>query len=140
MAELIFNRTLDHVTRLKLLRSKGYENLTASEKAEYSGYAALGAYNVTDLNRVETEVARLSQMFGLDLTTNTNWTYADQFTESQEERYLGNVFVLRDHALTLDSSLVFPSLPKNMNKLTIDGANAIEETLYIIGERVGGAI
>jgi hypothetical protein len=76
----------------------------------------------------------------LDLTTNTNWTYADQFTESQEERYLGNVFVLRDHALTLDSSLVFPVLPTSMSFLTVDGANAIEETLYIIGERVGGAI
>lgn len=139
MAELIFNRTLDHVTRLKLLRSKGYENLTESEKAEYSGYAALGAYNYTDLNRVETEVARLAQIFGMDLLTKTDWAYYSNFTIGEADRYLINIEALRDHALTLDGSLVFPTLPTSMHKLTVDGANAIEETLYIISERVGGA-
>ena len=140
MAELIFNRTLDHVTRLKLLQKKGYENLTESEKAEYSGYAALGAYNCTDLNRVESAVAELAPILGLSLTTKTDWTYVSQFTPSHEKRYRTNVVALRDAALALDSSLVFPTLPTSITKLTIDGANAIEETLYIISKRVGGAI
>lgn len=139
MAELIFNRTQDHVNRLKLLRSKGYENLTESEKSEYSEYAALGAYNYTDLNRVETEVARLAPIFGLAVTTKTDWTSMSQFTDSHAERYLGNVVALREEVLAIDTSQVFPTLPTSMWYLTVDGANAIEKTLSIVSEWVGDA-
>lgn len=131
MAEFIYNRTQNHVDRLKLLRSKGYENLTASEIAEYNGYAALGAYNVSDLNRVEFAVAELAARFKLGLTTKTDWTRGWSFTEQHSNRYIANVVAIRNAALAVDPALVFPTLPADMHKLTYEGANNIEETLEI---------
>ena len=135
MATFVYNRTQNHVDRLKQLRSKGYENLSEREKAEYSGYAALGAYNASDLNRVESAVSELASLLGLALTTKTDWAHFNQFTGITETRYLNNVATIRDAALTIDSTLVFPTLPKTMHKLTFESANAIEETLSIIYER-----
>ena len=135
MAEFVYNRTQNHIDRLKQLRSKGYENLTASERAEYSGYAALGAYNASDLNRVESAVSELASLLGLTLTTKTDWAYYNQFTGFNETRYLGNVVTLRDVALSIDPTLVFPTLPKSMYYFTFERANAIEKVLSIIYER-----
>lgn len=132
MAEFVYNRAQKHVDRLKQLRSKGYENLTASEKAEYHGSAALGAYNVSDLNRVESAVAELATKLGLTLTTKTDWNRANWFTPQNGDRYIANVVAIRDAALVIDSTLVFPTMPTSMHKLTYEGANAIEKTLSIV--------
>lgn len=134
MATFVYNRTQNHVDRLKQLRSKGYENLTASELAEYNGYAAMGAYNASDLNRVESAVAELAPKLGLTLTTKTDWTYLWQFTSADAYRYLNNVALIRGAALALDDTLVFPNLPQNMNYFTFEGANAIEKTLAIVSD------
>lgn len=135
MPQFIYNRTQDHVDRLKALQAKGYPNLTDDELAEYTGYAALGAYNATDINRVEAAVAEIASLYGLTLTTNTNrtyWTtpnrYAGGFYTTQ---YLNNVVAIRDAALALDGTLVFPDLPESMDNLTWELANNIEETLYL---------
>ena len=132
MAEFVYNRTQNHVDRLKLLRAKGYENLTASERAEYHGFAALGAYNASDLNRVESTVAELAPKFGLTLTTKTDWTYKSQFVGNDEYRYLNNVKSIRSAALAIDPTLVFPALPSSMSKMTYEDANNIEKTLSIV--------
>lgn len=138
MAEFVFNRTQDHVDRLKLLQKKGYENLTASELEEYRGFAALGAYNYTDINRVEAAVAEIAPLYGLELTTVTNhgfWIIPNKDSGGfHTTRYLSNVVAIRDAALARNSSLEFPPLPESMDYLTWETANNIEKTLFIACE------
>ena len=54
--------------------------------------ALLGAYNHTDLNRVEAAVARIANRLGFTLSTKTNWTKHDIMTiEDFEGRYIKNI-------------------------------------------------
>ena len=139
MPEFVFDRTQKHVDRLKLLQKKGYANLSASELEEYTGYAALGAYNATDINRVEAAVAEIAPLYGLSLNTATNRTYwttpVQQVTPNMDDAsmptYLSNIVKIRNAALAQNSSLEFPELPDSMDNLTWKLANNIEETLYI---------
>jgi hypothetical protein len=124
--ELITNRTQANVDRLKKLKSKGWANLTRSEKTEWYENAAKGAYNYTDLNRVENAVAELAATLGLSLTTKTNWTVWDIPTQSQMTRYLENVRTIRD-ACPNASNL--PEVPLRMTGMTFETANRIEEIL-----------
>lgn len=135
MVTLITNRTQNHVDRLKKLLAKGWENLSNSEKTEYRGIAAYGAYNYTDLNRVESAVAELAGMLGLSLTTKTNWTVADIPTKGEMERYLSNVITVYNACPNpIDQH---PPLPTSMTKLSYVWANNIEETLQIVYDTLG---
>jgi hypothetical protein len=116
--------------------------MTAYERGVWYGEAAKGAYNYTDLNRVETVVAEIATLFGLSLTTKTNWTVWDIPVESDMERYLSNVVTIRSHCAKLGSVSDFPTLPSNMGALTLEGANNIEKVLvvayrYAIGDTSG---
>lgn len=140
MPEFVYNRTQRHVDRLKLLQRKGYANLSTSEREEYHGYAALGAYNYTDINRVEAAVAEIAPKYGLAPTTVKNRTYwtiptttIDGFNATQ---YLKNVVDIRDAAIYATPSLKMPTLPTSMSRLTWDMANNIEETLHIAYDNV----
>ena len=99
--ELITNRTQHNVDTLTRLRMKGWQNLSATERAEYLGNAALGAYNYTDLNRVESAVASISSTKNLGLVTKTNWSAWDAPTQSDMERYLGNVVAIQNMEIEL---------------------------------------
>ena len=140
MPEFVYNRTQRHVDRLKLLQRKGYAKLSASEREEYHGYAALGAYNYTDINRVEAAVAEIAPKYGLAPTTVTNRTYWTIPTMSIDGfnavRYLSNVVAIRDAAIYATPSLKMPTLPASMSRLTWDMANNIEETLHIAYDNV----
>lgn len=136
MAIFIYNRTQNHVDRLKQLRAKGYENLTASERADYAEYARLGAYNYNDLNRVESAVGAIANAFGLPLTTRT-WGMWESPTAADMNRYLGNVVAIRDEALARNATLGFPVLPISMEYLTFEGANNIEKILEIVYNMAG---
>lgn len=125
---LITNRDRWYLNRLHTLQAKGWANMTASEREEWYNRAAMGAYNYTDLNRVESAVAEIAQIMGLSLTTKTDWSVSDVPTQSEMERYLGNVVAIRNAS---PEGLVFPALPDTMNQLTIEGANNIEKTLSI---------
>jgi hypothetical protein len=143
MIELVTDRTQHHVTRLKQLRSIGWNNMSESQKAEYRGYAARGAYNYTDLNRVESAVAELSQLLGLGLKTNVYWdaeSIPSRVTSGSllnPDRYLNNVVAIRDACATLTDE-EFPPLPESMEKLTYEGANNIEKVLEIAYRCVSG--
>ena len=127
MMNLIRDRTEYDVYLLTKLRSKGWANMTASERNTWSNHPK-GAYNHTDLNRVESTVRELADIYELDLTTKTDWTQWDIPTQSDMERYLGNITQIRDlFADTTD----MPTIPESMNKLTYQGANNIEEILYV---------
>lgn len=125
----ITDRTQEHVDLLKRLRSKGWSNLSADEQEQWRTEAAKGAYNYTDLNRVESAVARLASDLGLTLTTKTDWTLWDVPTQADMTRYLNNVFAVRD---ACPWEMNFPTLPDSMMNLTIEVANNIEKVLLMV--------
>lgn len=98
-----------------------------SERHEYVPYteilptlATKGAYNYSDLNRVERAVAEISDRMGLGLVTKTDWNMWDIPKVSDMERYLNNVKVI---ALAIGSTIVWPV---TMNNFTYEQANNIE--------------
>lgn len=125
----IVDRTQEHVDLLKRLHEKGWVNLSSEERNQWYGEAAKGAYNYTDLNRVEGWVSTLAGEFGLTLTTKTNWTVWDIPTQGDMSRYLGNIIAIRD---ACPWGIDFPTLPNSMNDLTYEMANNIETVLLMI--------
>lgn len=95
--------------------------------------ATKGAYNYSDLNRVERAVAELSDMLGLGLVTKTDWGMWDIPTAWDMERYLGNVVILRQQ---IEAETTVPALPLSMNKLTYTDANNIELILSAVYEHL----
>lgn len=126
MLELVTDRTQAHVDLLKRLRKKSWASMTASEQAAWYGEAAKGAYNYTDLNRVETAVSVLSEMLDLNLKTKTDWTMWDRPTRSEMNRYLGNVIKIREMCTAIQD---IPTLPNTMDNLNYKDANNIEMVL-----------
>lgn len=104
-------------------------NIGSSQSA-YVPYAEIlatnctkGAYNYSDLNRVERAVSEISDLAGLGLTTKTDWAMWDIPTSADMERYLSNIGVIRDHfSINTD-------FPATMNNLTYSDANNIERIL-----------
>ena len=176
---LITDRTAAHVQRLLELEAAGWDKLTAAEQTEYHRGDALeqisdsqgplydqggaplyapdgvqrGAYNASDLNRVEEAVGYLAEKMangalktygeglgvawdanydpawaGADFQpeTKTDWATTDFPRASDMERYLGNVAAIR-RAVPAD----YPTLPESMDRLGYAGANAIEQVLEI---------
>ena len=82
-----------------------------------------GAYNYSDLNRVERSVAELSDKAGLNLVTKTDWGMWDIPTESDMRRYLSNIAEIR---LRLTDGINVPLTPTTMNNFTYNEANNIE--------------
>ena len=149
--ELITDRTQADVDALNALLAK--TSFTADELTAFT--SSKGAYNYTDLNRVETAVAYIAaalvqapvdlQQYASDrnvawstafdvpydptdysgLTTKTDWANTDIPSATQMTRYLANVVLI---------AAAFPNaatLPASMNNLTFGGANEIERALLL---------
>lgn len=127
----VTDRTQEHVDLLKKLKEKSWNEMTENEQAAWYGDAAKGAYNYTDLNRVESAVAELAERMGLTLTTKTNWTLWDIPYEADMNRYLNNVVAIRD---ACPGDVEFPSLPKTMSWIDHEDANNIEKVLELVYE------
>ena len=105
--------------------------LTIGDQAhEYKPYteilpttATKGAYNYSDLNRVERAVAEISDRLGLGLETKTNWSMWELPTVAEMERYLGNISAIRQ---SLAGASDLPVAPSTMNGFTYEQANNIE--------------
>lgn len=156
--ELITDRTQEDVDYLVFLLKKGWQEMTDAEKTAFAN--TKGAYNYTDLNRVETAVAYVaaelvqapltlqSYASSLDvawdsffdlpydpsdysLTTKTNWSYSDIPTPTQMNRYLNNLVLLQ-------SAFVIPEeLPSSMSNLNYEGANQIERLILAVHDALG---
>lgn len=112
------------------------------EKHEYTPYteivptpATKGAYNYSDLNRVERAVAEISERAGLGLETKTNWTMWEIPSESDMSRYLGNITVIRNRFASVAN---IPEAPTTMNNFTYEQANNIELILNAAYESLAG--
>ena len=140
LAAYVYVTTHASVTSGATATFKGVMLENGTTRHEYVPYteilpteATKGAYNYSDLNRVERAVAEISDILGLGLTTKTNWSMWDIPTSSEMARYLNNVAILRQQ-LADDTSV--PELPTSMNKLTYTDANNIELVLSAVYERL----
>lgn len=125
MRNLITNRTQADVDRVKILAAKGWQNMTTEEQAEWlSGMK--GAYNSTDLNRVESVVRHLAEILGVSVTVKTNWVATEIPKQADMNRYLENIRKLRAKNYILAGT---PAVPTSMNNLTYSMANDIEQIL-----------
>lgn len=134
---LITNRTEADLTRLQELAQKAYEDMTTAEKAEWNS-PHKGAYNYTDLNRVESAVATLAAQlngygYTVEVTVKTNWTRQDVPTELDTARYLQNITAIRSALAVMQST---PQVPADMVGFSITEANNIEKILLDVEQLI----
>lgn len=149
MNNLITDRARADVSKAESLNGKSWQDMSAVEQVDFMDLK--GAYDYTDLNRVENAVENIMDYFNnlqdtlnaylssygvapdafwgvpynypIDLSVKTNWTRLDLPVASAMSRYLNNVEVITD---------IFPidrALPASMENLTYRGANEIERAL-----------
>jgi hypothetical protein len=92
---LITDRTQFDVDRVKELKKKGWANMTPKERAEWEA-GLKGAYNYTDLNRVQSAVRYLRDRFAdvgyfVDVSDAKTWTSEDVPTQSEMTKYFADV-------------------------------------------------
>lgn len=135
--DLITDRTAADVQRWRMLRDKGWAAMTERERSEWLS-PMKGAYNCTDMNRVESAVAFLVERlqeagYPLQLTTKTNWTASDAPTRGDMERYLGNVEKIRN---TIVVSSTTPDAPSIDEIFDFEKANNIERILLDVNSAI----
>ena len=90
----IFDRTLENVNSLKILLQKGYKNFTEEEKLEWKNNLK-GALNISDLNRIENNIAVIAEKLNDTVTTKTNWKETDIPLQTDFSRIRSNLLSLR---------------------------------------------
>lgn len=151
--EMITDRSQSDVVIAKSLIKKGFQNMTDSEKDEF--FAGLkGAYNYTDVNRVEAAVEYLAEklskipselkryaeelgvywyndVFNVQYNadnyigiTAKKWYVGETFSEEERQKYLEKILIVLNSL-----NVVTDVFPKTMNGLTHKGANLIESSL-----------
>lgn len=134
--KLITDRTSFDVDRWRTLHDRGWALMSESERTEWLGEMK-GRYGHTDMNRVESAVATLSQRlrelgrYHSSLVVKTNWTKEDIPTVEDMARYFGNVDVLRSASVIYPTTPITPTVA---NKLNYSRANALEQILFDIDE------
>ena len=138
MNKFIFDRSLSDVERWRTLRDKGWANMTSSERKEWLSEtapvpsAAKGMYTHNDLNRVESGVKEITELF-IELgrkpptvEVKTDWTHEDKITKEEIKRYLSNVETIRGFNVVFPDTPKTPSIDKKFDHLA---ANNIEKIL-----------
>lgn len=138
---LVTDRTHSDVERVRELAAKGFAAMTAAEQAEWLA-GMKGAYNASDLNRVETALnylaGRLGAICGMSIawSAKTDWAVTDIATASQAAEYRQHIQDIRN-ALTYPAGT--PDAPE-LNRLTYTGANDIERILALCEELIDNII
>ena len=130
--KLIFDRTAADVAQLKAVTAKLVDRAATAEEQAAFLPGMKGAYNDTDLNRVGAAVAYLTARLGslgyhVNTMPVTDWQEGDIPSPAQMAQYLANIAALRDRL-----PYVAPDTPEDMEGLTYQEANAIEEILYTL--------
>lgn len=121
----VTDRTQADVDRIKELLSIGYANMTARQKAEWNS-GLKGAFNYTDINRIETATKMISDSFSLGLLVKNDWANTDIPSLADMTRLLNNVKTCRNK-FNLSNIL-----PDSMLKLSYEQANDIEKALQAV--------
>ena len=127
---LVTDRTEADASRYSELRDKGWAAMTTAERAEWVA-GMKGAYNASDLNRVASAMAYLSQRFAsagysVPVSSPTDWANGDIPTKGDMDTYLDDVRRIRAALAVMDTT---PSAPGSMDYLTWAKANDIEKIL-----------
>lgn len=129
---LITDRTQQDVDRIRELAKKlNVGTATVEELAEWNSIALKGSYDYSDLNRVGDAVQYLSEILkshGYDcpVSPKLDWSESGRGAPSDMAQYLQNVQTLRGILTLLPET---PNVPADMEKLTWQEANAIEQIL-----------
>ena len=128
---LIYDRTQFDVDRVNALAEKGWAKMTQSERDEWSA-GMKGAYNATDLNRVQAAVRYLKDRlesvgYGVNLSEQRTWTQQDTPNVSDLYKYLNDIATIRRVFNLLKTT---PAAPNSMAQFTYIKANAIEKILH----------
>ena len=134
---LITDRTQLDVDRRAELKAKGWQAMTAEERAEWQT-SLKGGYNYTDMNRVESAVEYVANKLTLAgyvvvPVVKKNWVATDKPTVEDIKRYLKNVADIRE---ALDAFSSTPDAPTIEQKLTYQTANDIEQILLDVDELI----
>lgn len=134
---LITDRTQTDVERHAELKAKGWQGMTAAEKLEWETHLK-GAYNFTDLNRVESAVEyvarRLTEAgYVVVPVVKKNWTATDKPTIEDFKRYMKNIADIRSALTTFQTT---PEAPSTEKKLTYQMANAMEQILIDVDDLI----
>lgn len=131
--ELIYDRTSANVTRTRMLKHKGWQNMTDAEKSEWKGLLK-GGYDFSDYNRVSDAIEQLKALLGCNgylvgVMPKMDWTSRDILSPEQAERYISDIHTVRN-MLALPAST--PAAPESMRYLDWRGANDIEKILATV--------
>lgn len=134
---LITDRTQADVDRYAELQAKGLRDMTDEEKSEWET-SLKGAYNHTDMNRVESAVEyvanRLTEAGYVVLPiVKKNWNVNDKPTLGDIKRYMKNIADIRA-ALTIFSTT--PEAPTTEKRLTYQMANDMEQILIDVDDLI----
>lgn len=140
MLNLITDRTAQDVSRWRELHVKGYAAMTNAEREEWA--TSKGAYNYTDLNRVENAVAYIADLlsslgYGVEIAKTRTWTIYDVPTASDMNRFLSNVRTIREAFSVMRTT---PVAPSTMQRLTHTSANNIERILQDVETLVNNMV
>ena len=137
LALYVYVTTSETVTAGTTTRFVGVMLENGEVRHEYVPYteilstlATKGAYNYSDLNRVERAVAEISDRASLGLVTKTDWGAWDIPRTADMTRYLGNIKTIKTRYN------INIALPDSMNHLTYETANNIEAILLAAFEAI----
>lgn len=135
---LVTDRTEADVSRYSELRDKGWAEMTTAEKAEWVA-GMKGAYNASDLNRVASAMAYLSQRFAsagysVPVSSPTDWANGDIPRKDDLDTYLDDLRRIRAALAVMDTT---PAAPESMDYLTWAKANDIEKILVDVDDALG---
>lgn len=127
---LVTDRTQLDVDRVSELVKKGWDNMTPEERSEWEN-GLKGAYNSSDLNRVQSAVRYLGDRlaaagYPLRLSDPKTWTAQDVPTQTELANYLADVRAIRGAFTLLNTT---PPAPETMIGLNYIRANNIEQIL-----------
>lgn len=135
---LVTDRTEADASRYSELRDKGWAAMTTAERAEWVA-GMKGAYNASDLNRVASAMAYLSQRFAsagysVPISSPTDWANGDIPTKGDLDTYLDDLRRIRAALAVMDTT---PEAPESMDYLTWAKANDIEKILVDVDDALG---
>lgn len=135
---LVTDRTEADASRYSELRDKGWAAMTTAERAEWVA-GMKGAYNASDLNRVASAMAYLSQRFAsagysVPVSSPTDWANGDIPRKDDLDTYLDDLRRIRAALAVMDTT---PSAPGSMDYLTWAKANDIEKILVDVDDALG---
>ena len=127
---LITDRTQFDVDRVNVLAKKGWANMSAEERSEWE-VGLKGAYNFTDLNRVQSAAHYLKERlsgigYNVLLSEPKTWTTENVPTKKEMDEYLADIRAIRG-VFTLFKTT--PQVPDTMDRFTYTKANDIEQIL-----------